>query len=60
MATQTAKQKALEAVQSLPEDATLEDAAQRLAFIAAVERGLADSETGRVVPHQEILKQFRP
>jgi predicted transcriptional regulator len=59
MATQTAKQKALEAVQSLPDDATMEDAVERLAFIASVERGMADSGSGRVVQHQEIRKHFR-
>jgi len=59
MATQTAKQKALEAVQSLPDDATMEDAVERLAFIASVERGLQDLEAGRVIEHEEILKRFR-
>ena len=43
---------------SLPEDATIEDAIERLCFMAKVEEGLRQSEAGQVVPHEEILKQF--
>ena len=39
MAPATAKQKVLEAVQQLPPDATVEDAMERLYFLAKVERG---------------------
>jgi hypothetical protein len=36
MGAQTAKQKILEAVERLPEDATLEDAIERLYFLGRV------------------------
>lgn len=48
------KGKILEAVQNLPEDATFEDAIERLCFLAKVERGLAQAEAGATVPHLEL------
>jgi predicted transcriptional regulator len=54
----TLKQRAIEAIQALPEDATLEDAIERLCFIAKVEEGLRQSEAGELIPHEEIKKQF--
>jgi predicted transcriptional regulator len=52
------KQKVLEAVQQLPADATVEDAMERLYFLAKIERGLADADGGRVVSHEEVRKRF--
>jgi predicted transcriptional regulator len=54
----TLKQRAIEAIQALPENATLEDAIERLCFIAKVEEGLHQSEAGELIPHEEIKKQF--
>lgn len=58
MPIETEKQRAIEALQSLPDDATIEDAIERLCFIAKIEEGLRQSEAGRVVPHEEVKKQF--
>lgn len=58
MGAQTAKQKILEAVERLPEDATLEDAIERLCFLSKVEEGLRQSHTGEMVPHQEAARQL--
>jgi predicted transcriptional regulator len=52
------KQRAIEALRTLPEDATIEDAIERLCFIAKVEAGLRQSEAGRLVPHEEVEKRF--
>ena len=52
------KQKVLEAVQQLPADATLEDAMERLYFLAKIERGLADADAGRTVPHDDVRTRF--
>jgi len=52
------KQKVLAAVQGLPSDATVEDAMERLYFLAKIERGLADADAGRVVPHEEVRARF--
>jgi predicted transcriptional regulator len=52
------KRKIVEAVESLPEDATVEDAIERLYFLAKIERGLEQSEAGNTIPHEDIKKRF--
>ena len=52
------KQRAIEALQALPEHATFEDAIERLCFIAKIEEGLRQSNAGRLVSHDEVKKQF--
>ena len=54
------KQRILDAVDKLPADATLEDAIERLVFLAKVERGLAQAASGHLIPHDEIVKRFDP
>ena len=54
----TEKQRAIEALQSLPEHATIEDAIERLCFIAKIEEGLRQSDARQLVPHDEMKKQF--
>ena len=58
MANSSTKDKVLAAVQQLPSDATVEDAMERLYFLAKIERGLADAAAGRVVAHDEVRKRF--
>jgi predicted transcriptional regulator len=58
MAGQTQKARAIEALSALPEDATLEDAIERLCFLAKIEEGLRQSEAGELIPHEKIKKQF--
>ena len=57
MAT-TVKERILESLAALPENATIEDAMERLYFLAKIERGQADADAGRVIPHDEVEKQF--
>jgi predicted transcriptional regulator len=54
----SAKQRVVEAVQQLPEDATVEEAMERLYFLAKVERGLEDAKAGRSISHEEIRQRF--
>ena len=49
----------IEALEALPDDATLDDAIERLCFIAKVEEGLRQSDSGRVVPHKDVKSQLR-
>jgi hypothetical protein len=53
----SAKQQAREAVEQLPEDASLEDAIERLCLLAKIERGRADVAAG-VHEHAEVRRQF--
>lgn len=58
MPVETVKQRAIEALQALPDHATFEDAIERLCFLAKIEEGLSQSEAGEVIPHEEVRKQF--
>jgi predicted transcriptional regulator len=52
------KQKIVETVEHLPDDATVEDAMERLYFLAKIERGLEQTEAGDSVSHEDVKKRF--
>jgi predicted transcriptional regulator len=52
----TPKQLLREAVERLPDDATVEDAMERLYFLSKVARGLEAADRGDVVPHEEARR----
>jgi len=54
----TEKQRAIEALQALPEHATIGDAIERLCFIAKIEEGLRQSNAGQLVSHDEVKRTF--
>jgi predicted transcriptional regulator len=58
MSADNEKQRALEAIQALPDSATLEEAIERLCFLAKIEEGLRQSEAGQVVSHDEVAKRY--
>jgi predicted transcriptional regulator len=45
-----------EAIEQLPDDASVEDAMDRLYFLAKVARGLDAADRGDVVPHDEARR----
>jgi len=53
-----AKQLLREAVDQVPDDASVEDVIERLYFLAKVARGLEAVDRGDVVPHAEIEREF--
>ena len=55
----TTKQKVLKAVKSLPADASIEDAMERLLFLAKVEKGLRQAEAGQTVPHEKVKQKMK-
>ena len=58
MPTDTDKQRAIEAIRSLPDTATFDEAIERLCFIAKIEEGLRQSREGEVASHDEVKKRF--
>ena len=54
----TEKQRVLEAVQRLPDDATVEDAIERLCFIAKVQKGLSELDAGQGITHEEAKRRI--
>jgi predicted transcriptional regulator len=53
MAPDSTKRKILEAIERLPNEASVEDAMERLYFLGKVERGLAEADAGETVPHAD-------
>lgn len=47
------KERVLEAVRDLPDDATVEDAMERLHFLARVEEGERQADAGETLSHEE-------
>ncbi len=58
MPSETVKQRAIEALQTLPENATIDDAIERLCVIAKIEEGLRQSDAGRLIGHEEVKSRF--
>jgi predicted transcriptional regulator len=54
----TAKQKVMKAVRSLPDDASIEDAMQRLLFLAKIDRGLQQADAGQTIPHAQVKEKM--
>ncbi len=53
------KVRMLEVIQEQPDDATYEEIMRELAFERMVERGLADSRTGKVISNEEMDRRIR-
>ncbi|MBI2466214.1 MAG: hypothetical protein HYV62_00045 [Candidatus Rokubacteria bacterium] len=58
MSGTTAKQRVLEAIEKLPADATVEDAIERLVFLAKIDRGLAELDAGKGIDHGEVKRRL--
>ena len=54
----TAKQKAIEAIEELPDTCSLDDIADRVEFLAGIQQGLDQLDKGETIPQDEIKKQL--
>ena len=54
----TSKEKVLQAVQGLPDDASIEDAMERLLFLAKIERGLRQADAGQTISHADVKEKM--
>ena len=52
------KDQMLQAIQDLPEDASVDEAVDSLYLLAKIERGIAQADAGQTVSHEEALRQF--
>lgn len=55
----TAKKQILDLVEQQPEDSSYDEILRELAFARMIERGLADSEAGRTISHEEMGRRIR-
>ena len=58
MSTPTAREQILEALRDLPDDATFDDAIERLIFLAKIDAGLAELDAGKGIPHEEVKRRL--
>jgi predicted transcriptional regulator len=58
IAETTPKERMLQTIQDLPEDSSYEELIRELAFARMIERGLADSEAGRTISHEEMGRRI--
>jgi len=48
----------IEALRDLPPDATVDDAIERLVFLAKIDAGLVELDRGEGVPHDEAKRRL--
>ena len=48
----------IEALRDMPEDATIDDAIERLVFLARIEAGLAELDAGDGVSHEDAERRL--
>jgi predicted transcriptional regulator len=52
------KEKMVEVIRNQPDDASYEEIMRELLFQRMIERGLADSRTGRVISNEELGRRI--
>ena len=52
------RDKVIEAVQALPDDATFEDAIERIVFLAKIDKGMEQADAGQVVSHEDAKSRL--
>ena len=55
----TTKQKVINAVQSLPKNASYEDAMERLLLMAKIEKGLQQADAGHTLSHSLVKQKMK-
>ena len=48
----------VEAIRELPPDASVDDAIERLVFLAKIEEGLVQLDRGDGIPHDEVKRRL--
>ena len=53
------KERLQQIIETLPDDASVDDVVERLYFISQVEEGFAELDRGEGVSHEEARKRFK-
>lgn len=53
------KQIVIDSIRKLPDDAKLGEIMANLELLAKIREGHADADAGRVVPHEQVKREFR-
>ena len=54
----TQKALVLDAIKELPDEASLQEIAERIEFLAAIQKGLDQLDRGEGIPHEEVKRQL--
>jgi predicted transcriptional regulator len=52
------RERMIEAIRELPPDASVDDAIERLVFLAKIDEGLAQLDRGEGIPHDEVKRRL--
>ena len=58
MMTPPGREQILDALRDLPDDATFDDAIERLVFLAKIDAGLAELDSGQGIPHDDVRRRL--
>ena len=54
----TEKEIVLETIRALPDDCSIDEIAERIEFMAAMQKGLDQLDRGEGIPHDEVRRQL--
>ncbi len=54
----TQKRLVLETISELPDEVSLEEIAERIEFLAAIQKGIDQLDRGEGIPHEEVKRQL--
>lgn len=55
----TTKQMVMQTVKRLPANASIEDAMEKLLFLAKIEKGIQQADEGKTIPHDRVKERMR-
>ena len=55
----TEKEKVLQAVKNMPDDASIEDAMERILFLAKIEKGILQADSGQTITHEHVKERMK-
>ena len=55
----TSKDIAIKTIKELPDSATWADIEERIHFLAAIDKGMEDIKSGKIVPHEEVKESLK-
>lgn len=54
----TTRERILQALENLPQNATFDDAIERLVFLARIDAGISELDAGLGIPHDEVTRRL--
>ena len=55
----TNKQLVIETVRELPDETSLDDIAERIAILAAIQKGERAADAGQFISHEELVRRMK-